>query len=221
MRSAAACLRLVVEMRRPLGSAQTRTRGQAPSPDGSPPEPRAPRSCVGLSPRERGNRDRLLVARGEFGTIPARAGEPRGTCGAGRRSGDYPRASGGTTWKTLTPPEREGLSPRERGNLRRSPCAEVNDGTIPARAGEPCPQPVRPGRRRDYPRASGGTTHSERFSDASMGLSPRERGNQFPQVSQVFAKGTIPARAGEPVRRPWWSTSARDYPRASGGTVTG
>ena len=91
----------------------------------------------GLSPRVRGNRHDEAVERGCRGSIPARAGEPRGLSRKVQDHQVYPRACGGTLawhsyWST-TP----GLSPRVRGNLTvLGPDGQVL-GSIPARAGEP------------------------------------------------------------------------------------
>ena len=82
-------------------------------------------------------------------------------------------------------------------------------------------------RARVYPRASGGTLASGGYSEPTpgqtRGLSPRERGNHGvpchsePRLNGV---GSIPARAGEPGRRPSAGQAwAAVYPRASGGTI--
>ena len=71
-----------------------------------------------------------------------------------------------------------------------------------------------------YPRACGGTRRSWRKSRSVMGLSPRVRGNHFPQSAQRFPVGSIPARAGEPMPDSMhWSPHAV-YPRACGGTAS-
>ena len=76
---------------------------------------------MGLSPRVRGNLQGAARLANAAGTIPACAGEPRL---AGRMAippWDYPRVCGGTVWDALCEAEREGLSPRVRGNLRACP----------------------------------------------------------------------------------------------------
>ncbi len=50
-----------------------------------------------------------------------------------------------------------------------------------------------------------------------MGLSPRVRGSQSLHVSLPLFGGSIPAGAGEPIRRVGHSTPARVYPRGCGG----
>ena len=201
----------------------------------------------GLSPRERGNRTLRCRPGCSGGTIPARAGEPAWTWRSSYRSRDYPRASGGTVASSGSPISMMGLSPRERGNLEHGLSSGPENGTIPARAGEPLGQrldghgrgndstgtdtgtiPARAGeprqvRRRsscaeDYPRASGGTSTATSSTSPGTGLSPRERGNLRQRRGAPRCRGTIPARAGEPKRSTGCRRRPRDYPRASGGT---
>ena len=131
----------------------------------------------GLSPRVRGNR---LVGGGSFAltrSIPARAGEPSAVLTAGFPIKVYPRACGGTgnRWFPCNSPI--GLSPRVRGNRSWWAWSGLLLGSIPARAGEPEPQPEPVRRLRVYPRACGGTRCGGRQVGNRHGLSPRVRGN--------------------------------------------
>ena len=74
---------------------------------------------AGLSPRVRGNQQRIGQDVGVVGSIPARAGEPylRRRHRPLRRV--YPRACGGTPPPGHLPGTVPGLSPRVRGNRRR------------------------------------------------------------------------------------------------------
>ena len=111
-----------------------------------------------------------------------------------------------------------GLSPRVRGNLALKEEAGKWEGTIPARAGEPWKSFSYSGFWRDYPRACGGTAlFKEKFPEWE-GLSPRVRGNRFKPIFSKLLRGTIPARAGEPVSRRKRALITKDYPRACGGT---
>ena len=111
----------------------------------------------GLSPRVRGNRPGVPERLGCQRSIPARAGEPRGTAPPARARPVYPRACGGTPVWTASCPCPPGLSPRVRGNRRALVDARVAGGSIPARAGEPRSTSSIPSGRRVYPRACGGT----------------------------------------------------------------
>ena len=110
----------------------------------------------GLSPRVRGNPERLNLVADDPRSIPARAGEP--LC-RGRKQdarGVYPRACGGTVFLLTKSARYFGLSPRVRGNPYSAPQRQARKGSIPARAGEP--GRFRPGfTPRVYPRACGGT----------------------------------------------------------------
>ena len=69
-----------------------------------------------------------------------------------------------------------------------------------------------------YPRASGGTGLASASPWSSVGLSPRERGNQARAELREHWPGSIPARAGEPAPAADVGSDGRVYPRASGGT---
>ena len=112
-----------------------------------------------------------------------------------------------------------GLSPRERGNHTRASETVRRGGSIPARAGEPVAgeRPVDP--LWVYPRASGGTISIPIARRPRSGLSPRERGNRRRCGCPLIPRGSIPARAGEPLSKSTSPTTAMVYPRASGGTA--
>ena len=133
----------------------------------------------GLSPRVRGNRQRVVVCCVYAGSIPACAGEP--ACILRRSFSDkvYPRVCGGTVTIELSAQLAAGLSPRVRGNHRET-CGVVSGaGSIPACAGEPpsaaAPDPAS----RVYPRVCGGTDTKAEDHLYDAGLSPRVRGNQL------------------------------------------
>ena len=172
----------------------------------------------GLSPRERGNRDRRTRLDRWHGSIPARAGEPATIAMPRGARAVYPRASGGTRAPPPMSSAARGLSPRERGNRSEHLGLMRYLGSIPARAGEPrCPQArLWPGW--VYPRASGGTHCHVRIPFYSPGLSPRERGNRKALIAAFAAPWSIPARAGEPHTGSRSVAATRVYPRASGGT---
>ena len=96
----------------------------------------------------------------------------------------------------------------------------VQEGSIPACAGEPrtlCPPPMTP---RVYPRVCGGTDNSKTRSNRIPGLSPRVRGNRPRCGAGRCPPGSIPACAGEPARWATWSRPGWVYPRVCGGTAT-
>ncbi len=173
-----------------------------------------------------------------WGTIPARAGEPRWAGTSRPFWGDYPRSRGGTSARGGKARGNWGLSPLARGNPRRNWPQSLLLGTIPARAGEPTlvvkSRPIN----RDYPRSRGGTgirghygIHHTGLSPLArgnpsaarpqrehQGLSPLARGNRGGGAHGQHSVGTIPARAGEPDLMLGEYMARRDYPRSRGGT---
>ena len=154
---------------------------------------------AGLSPRVRGNPQGAQGRERVRGSIPARAGEPDQ---GGTHDGIdtvYPRACGGTVVGIKPRPSFSGLSPRVRGNPADPVAAHGGAGSIPARAGEPTLHAVEPHKKGVYPRACGGTAPSEYVVRRIRGLSPRVRGNPLVPLAYVVDRGSIPARAGEPI----------------------
>ena len=70
-----------------------------------------------------------------------------------------------------------GLSPRVRGNQRRSLVGRPRQRSIPACAGEPQPSHSKCRHRKVYPRVCGGTLEQNKEPVSAWGLSPRVRGN--------------------------------------------
>ena len=97
--------------------------------------------------------------------------------------------------------------------------AHAASGPIPARAGQPLGEVLRPQVNRAYPRSRGATTTVAKAREAVTGLSPLARGNRQHWRGHPLARGPIPARAGQPA----WSRSSlpapRAYPRSRGATV--
>ena len=163
--------------------------GSAPSP--SP-------HCRGLSPRVRGNLDRIEAKLDSHRSIPACAGEPSRYARGWKAGRVYPRVCGGTMAPCGNGPSRWGLSPRVRGNPAAGRPPDPAAGSIPACAGEP----RLPHACRDYggvyPRVCGGTASTRLNCRAAEGLSPRVRGNPAALLKIQAGPGSIPACAGEP-----------------------
>ena len=131
---------------------------------------------------------------------------------------DHPRAGGGTRRPPLTGQHTKGPSPRWRGNLRNNLLNGARLGTIPALAGEPCSARCSASRRRDHPRAGGGTSLTLLRTSMVRGPSPRWRGNPEEHRGDKAPERTIPALAGEPRSSAVRSVRSKDHPRAGGGT---
>ena len=153
-----------------------------------------------------------------IGSIPARAGEPRGPRRARARATVYPRTCGGTSPCRRQGALVSGLSPHVRGNPRRRNPAPGPRGSIPARAGEPRSSVAGWPGSWVYPRTCGGTITTISPILPSSGLSPHVRGN-LERMNYLFVDpGSIPARAGEPVALLLFVLQFRVYPRTCGGT---
>ena len=130
----------------------------------------------------------------------------------------YPRTCGGTSFNERSARYTEGLSPHVRGNRTRPRSRTRNEGSIPARAGEPGGRVPRHRRVRVYPRTCGGTLSTSRACSRSWGLSPHVRGNPGAGAWADGGGGSIPARAGEPRLHGSSRSAWRVYPRTCGGT---
>ena len=140
------------------------------------------RMAMGLSPRVRGNPIEAGSAGGLVRSIPACAGEPRGSCPTADRFGVYPRVCGGTVTKNGSP--------------------TISEGSIPACAGEPRRSARRSISPAVYPRVCGGTMVEIPRVGEALGLSPRVRGNPPLVVAATGERRSIPACAGEPGSTP-------------------
>ena len=173
----------------------------------------------GLSPPTRGNRLLRVRRAGQRRSIPAHAGEPTRPARRRRPVEVYPRPRGGTDCTHVQIHERAGLSPPTRGNPERGAGVEAHERSIPAHAGEPTSFGRTLGTPGVYPRPRGGTLHPRIWSRAVSGLSPPTRGNPRSPRRSSTSSGSIPAHAGEPVRRPIGIRFCQVYPRPRGGTA--
>ena len=125
---------------------------------------------------------------------------------------------GGTRLQSPHGGDANGLSPRVRGNrLVRGPRLQLS-GSIPACAGEPAPISRIWECKWVYPRVCGGTPPARKRRVRRWGLSPRVRGNRALGIAAPAGVRSIPACAGEPTTRGYWSLRRRVYPRVCGGT---
>ena len=152
-------------------------RGSIPACAGDPIPAAYQRPIPGLSPRVRGNPLRQQLLRSPQRSIPACAGEPRRIITDGWQSGVYPRVCGGTPAGGNLHLQREGLSPRVRGNPEQTAFRTLRQRSIPACAGEPHHPAGTVMTCTVYPRVCGGTRLAAAVECLRPGLSPRVRGN--------------------------------------------
>ena len=126
---------------------------------------------------------------------------------------------GGTAAKSHLNRRANGLSPRVRGNRRSVAHAAAVARSIPACAGEPVAQNGGGGVGQVYPRVCGGTKTAAAPRSLPRGLSPRVRGNPDLAAAGTLGTGSIPACAGEPLRRLRHAAAPQVYPRVCGGTI--
>ena len=176
------------------------------------------RGVDGLSPRGRGNRGWPAGRCGCQRSIPAWAGKPLGDYLPSFFRSVYPRVGGETRASSGSRSRRRGLSPRGRGNRRRSRRLIGHRGSIPAWAGKPVPRPVIVNAGGVYPRVGGETPDLRTVAGESCGLSPRGRGNRLRQEHVAALRGSIPAWAGKPGRPGRRGRDRRVYPRVGGET---
>ena len=176
------------------------------------------RCNLGLSPRVRGNRGASRFEIQHARSIPACAGEPGAGEGSKASPAVYPRVCGGTSRCLRGCGQRKGLSPRVRGNRRRTESPAPLCGSIPACAGEPLLASPTVACCGVYPRVCGGTIKIVRAAGGRYGLSPRVRGNLPSRILWPDAVRSIPACAGEPGCAPPAASRRGVYPRVCGGT---
>ena len=172
----------------------------------------------GLSPRVRGNHLLYQAPGGEWGSIPACAGEPCHFQRRGCGQEVYPRVCGGTVDNPACQHCLQGLSPRVRGNPAQPVPGTRQPRSIPACAGEPPEGGLKSGGRPVYPRVCGGTAKVGRARCEICGLSPRVRGNPQRAHRQRAPGRSIPACAGEPNQSVSLKRVGKVYPRVCGGT---
>ena len=172
----------------------------------------------GLSPLARRNRRAHARRHHRQGSISARAEEPEANPQAGGRLRVYLRSRGGTKPSCSLVASSMGLSPLARRNRRVSRICVLCVGSISARAEEPVPLLPRVGLRWVYLRSRGGTiTQSAKRWDGT-GLSPLARRNRCVSLLVADRKGSISARAEEPIAASVTITRSAVYLRSRGGT---
>ena len=133
---------------------------------------------VGPSPRVRGIPKRHDTHNVNRGSIPARAGNPLGLTRWAAMVTVHPRACGESIRRPVPPRPVAGPSPRVRGIQTIAAAAADCPRSIPARAGNPQPGPIKPQRWRVHPRACGESQPTGETTMRNHGPSPRVRGIQ-------------------------------------------
>ena len=151
----------------------------------------------GLSPRGRGKPHIDALSHAYARSIPAWAGETRGSRRSRCARGVYPRVGGGNLTRAITRTNEQGLSPRGRGKPSSPSRHSYSCGSIPAWAGETALSAPRRCKFRVYPRVGGGNSLSRSLISTTWGLSPRGRGKLLCCNPSHYNARSIPAWAGE------------------------
>ena len=110
----------------------------------------------------------------------------------------------------------EGPSPRVRGIHALQRRAEVREGSIPACAGNPPSAPARSVASRVHPRVCGESSSDCQMTRTVAGPSPRVRGIRRQPRPRHRRQRSIPACAGNPIRRTEPSDRPWVHPRVCG-----
>ena len=142
------------------------------------PRPR-PINDQGPSPRVRGSQQTRTLQKAARGSIPACAGEPTQVCRLLCFAKVHPRVCGGANNFLICSITSRGPSPRVRGSQRSIFSPFVQDGSIPACAGEPLPHDQIHPAFEVHPRVCGGARRCLLSYRRRSGPSPRVRGSRM------------------------------------------
>ena len=141
------------------------------------------------------------------------------TCCRSSPKGVYPRTGGETEVSDVRSAIEAGLSPHGRGNQAYEDKRAAGWRSIPARAGKPTCVICYSSCCWVYPRTGGETFRSSCCCPTRRGLSPHGRGNHHHLPAGDVVAGSIPARAGKPLKPAWSSITTGVYPRTGGETA--
>ena len=131
-------------------------------------------------------------------------------------SADHPRSRGEYFPGRRIPAQERGSSPLSRGIPFASVLVALNDGIIPALAGNTQSLPRDCEQQPDHPRSRGEYSFVSMMKPASSGSSPLSRGIPGQEVHGPASHRIIPALAGNTVYRQLVDLYYRDHPRSRG-----
>ena len=170
----------------------------------------------GPSPRVRGIPRSGRSERSGIGSIPAGAGNPRGTLPGRVRMRVHPRGCGESGDYNPQMKMSQGPSPRVRGIPQRVPDLLLGPGSIPAGAGNPVRAALVMQLEWVHPRGCGESQRLVRPNGPARGPSPRVRGIPCSGMRRPGMIGSIPAGAGNPRRGGGPPPRPRVHPRGCG-----
>ena len=174
-------------------------------------------ASAGPSPRVRGSLVMLSMYPPWVRSIPAGAGEPGDAVHVSTLGQVHPRGCGGAALVPARPGAAWGPSPRVRGSPRTVKTQDIAARSIPAGAGEPTKSIDLSEVMTVHPRGCGGAAETLRRRCHAEGPSPRVRGSRDRVDLFRDLNRSIPAGAGEPLRRPLRGSIEWVHPRGCGG----
>ena len=164
----------------------------------------------------RGTHAHYVWADGQWGIIPAYAGNTRSWKARTCSPWDHPRVCGEHRPSGSRAKGHRGSSPRMRGTLHRFAWRSAHAGIIPAYAGNTANSWLTADMLGDHPRVCGEHLTPDEAHRAGEGSSPRMRGT--PSMLEHIGKfeGIIPAYAGNTDRTRSRCFVYRDHPRVCG-----
>ena len=150
----------------------------------------------GSSPRVRGTRERTAAPGTQSGIIPACAGNTDEPPALSFIHRDHPRVCGEHRGTADGQEEVPGSSPRVRGTLKGNAVARLENGIIPACAGNTDVSTHSQSSYRDHPRVCGEHESHPHPHHRDRGSSPRVRGTPRRVAYLAPPRGIIPACAG-------------------------
>ena len=185
---------------------------------GSAPRSRANWRVEGLSPPTRGIRRGCAGGGAQRGSIPAYAGDPHRALADAFIPKVYPRLRGGSKILSMQSLIQRGLSPPTRGIHSVTDDEAMIIRSIPAYAGDPAIANYATSPFAVYPRLRGGSSVRGNHPFRGGGLSPPTRGIHALRRVDNERSGSIPAYAGDPIRRMMQGRRQKVYPRLRGGS---
>ena len=173
-------------------------------------------AAYGPSPRVRGTPVLQTEPTIERRSIPACAGNPRRRTSTTATSSVHPRVCGEPPLYVPDASLALGPSPRVRGTRRRRVEHAVDEGSIPACAGNPSGRSGSGRSSRVHPRVCGEPGRRGRPIREREGPSPRVRGTPGRRRRARACGGSIPACAGNPATRSTPCRVRRVHPRVCG-----
>ena len=153
------------------------------------------------------------------GSIPASAGKPNRPRTSRWGAPVHPRERGEAVRDLDAAPLAMGPSPRARGSHVLEGHIHPAIGSIPASAGKPTRRRSPAAPARVHPRERGEARDRTARRPASSGPSPRARGSRLHGGREQVGRGSIPASAGKPSRRPTAPRCSGVHPRERGEAV--